>query len=326
MLFLKAKANCFIFFYIVLFMNITILFAEEKPKTVPLHEGTVPELDYDVLLAGIKYHDELVKSGEAKVVYSIEQTALPVGHRDRSNTLSGAIIFDSDNVRWDSPSKTIILMPNSSWQVIRYPKSERKPIYFFAPQKSELPRQLVDPRNWFSVTNRQDLPTHLRNENFQIQRTEILKDDQHKDVFCYVLEKQYIEISKDKHADTFTRIWISPERGFRYLKFETQQPTLVDINDGKIKQGTFMNTRITLSYQQFGEIWFPKKGVINTSWLDSDGKEQTIIRQTMETKNCKLNHSIPEETFTMDIPDDAKIQVNNRKLSKAEFLRQYGQK
>lgn len=283
-------------------------------------------LDYDVILAGIKYHDELVKSGQAKVVYSIEYTAFPVGHRDRSNTLSGTIIFDSDNIRWDSPSKTIILMPNSSWQVIRYPKSKRKPLYFFAPQKSELPNELIDPRNWLYIKYDQDLSTYLRNENFQIQKTEILKDDQRKDVFCYVLEKQYIEILKDKQADTFTRIWISPERGFRYLKYEIQQPTQVDINDGKIKKGTFMNTRITISHQKFGEMWFPKKGVINTSRIDSDGKKHTIIRQTMETKNCKLNISIPEETFTMDIPDGVEIRVNNRKLSKSELLRQYGQK
>ena len=87
-----------------------------------------------------------------------------------------------------------------------------------------------------------------------------------------------------------------------------------------------MNTHIAVSYQKFGEIWFPKKGVINTSRIDSEGKKHTIIQQTMETKNCKLNYSIPAETFTMDIPDDVKIQVNNRKLSKAEFLRQYGHK
>ena len=280
-------------------------------------------LDYEMILAGIKYNDEIVKSGDAKVAYSLEQPAFPVGHRDRSWTLSGTIIFDSDNIRWDSLSKTIILMPNSSWQVIRYRK--RKPLYFFAPQKSELPNELIDPRNWYSVSIFQDLPTYLRNENFHIQKTEILKDDQRKNVFCYVLEKKYIEI-ENKQDDTFTRIWISPERGFRYLKYEVQAPTKVDINDGKIKKGTFMNTHITISHQQFGEIWFPKKGVINTSRIDSDGKKHTLIRQTIETKNCKLNISIPEEIFTMDIPDGVEIRVNNRNLSKSEFLRQYGQK
>ena len=280
-------------------------------------------LDYDMILAGIKYHDELVKSGEAKVVYSIEQPAFPVGHIDRSMTLSGTIIFDPDNIRWDSLSKTIILMPNSSWIVNRYRK--RKPLYFFTPEKSELPFELIDPRNWYTVSIFQDLPTYLRNENFHIQKTEILKDDQRKNVFCYVLEKKHIEI-EDKQDDTFERIWISPERGFRYLKYEVQRPTKVDIIDGKIKKGTFINTRITISHQQFGEIWFPKKGVINASRIDSDGKKHTLIRQTIETKNCKLNISIPEETFTMDIPDGVEIRVNNRKLSKSEFLRQYGQK
>ena len=188
-----------------------------------------------------------------------------------------------------------------------------------------MPFELIDPRNWYSVSIFQDLPTYLRNENFHIQKTEILKDDQRKNVFCYVLEKKYIEI-EDKQDDTFERIWISPERGFRYLKYEVQRPTKVDINDGKIKKGTYMNTRITISHQQFGELWFPKKGVINTSRIDSDGKKHILIRQTIETKNCKLNISIPEKTFTMDIPDGVEIRVNNRNLSKSEFLRQYGQK
>lgn len=282
-------------------------------------------LDYDTILAGVKYHDELVKSGEAKVVYSIEQPAVPVGHVDRSMTLSGTITFDSDNIRWDSLSKTIILMPNSSWNVNHYSKTKINSLYYFTPEKSELPFTLIDPRNWYTVNSFHDLPTYLRNENFHIQKTEILKDDQRKNVFCYVLEKKYIEI-ENKQDDTFERIWISPERGFRYLKYEVQQSTKVDINDGKIKKGTFINTRVKLSHQQFGEIWFPEKGVINTSRIDSDGKEHTLIRQTIDTKNCQLNISIPEETFTMDIPDGVEIRVNNRKLSKSEFLRQYGQK
>ena len=49
---------------------------------------------------------------------------------------------------------------------------------------------------------------------------------------------------------------------------------------------------------------------------------------TLETKDFKVNHPIPPETFIVDIPDDAMIRVVElrQKLPKKEFLQRYGQK
>ena len=83
-----------------------------------------------------------------------------------------------------------------------------------------------------------------------------------------------------------------------------------------------------MSYEQHGEAWFPKTGVGANFWIDSEGKEHFISRQTLETKGFKVNHPIPPETFTVDISDDAMIRVAElrQKLPKKEFLQRYGQK
>ncbi|RKU27977.1 hypothetical protein C6497_10405 [Candidatus Poribacteria bacterium] len=197
-----------------------------------------------------------------------------------------------------------------------YPNINRKPLYNFHTQRHEYRLPVLDPRNWYSVNRNHDLPPYLKNENFHIQSIESLKDNQFDDIICYVLEKKYSEISEDKQTDTFTRIWISPEQGFRFVKFETQEPNKTD--------GTLINTRVTISHQKFGEIWFPKICTTETSRIDTDGKKHTF-HSAIVTKDFKLNHPVPPKTFTVDIPDDAIIQVNDRELSKAEFLQRHKQ-
>ena len=83
-----------------------------------------------------------------------------------------------------------------------------------------------------------------------------------------------------------------------------------------------------MSYEQHGEAWFPKTGVGENFWIDSDGKEHFISRMTLETKGFKINQPIPSETFIVDTPDDAMIWVHElrQKLPKKEFLQRYGQK
>ena len=48
-------------------------------------------------------------------------------------------------------------------------------------------------------------------------------------------------------------------------------------------------------------------------------------RAIIETQNFLVNHEIPPDVFTVDIPDDATIQVEtlDKKLSEAEFRQWY---
>ena len=85
--------------------------------------------------------------------------------------------------------------------------------------------------------------------------------------------------------------------------------------------------RTIITYQQFGEIWFPKAVFSEYAWLDFKPADPIISQQMLEIKNFKLNHDLPPETFTVDLSDDAMIKVDgiSKALTKQEFLKRYGQ-
>ena len=86
--------------------------------------------------------------------------------------------------------------------------------------------------------------------------------------------------------------------------------------------------RTTISYQQYGEVWFPKSAFNEYAWVDFKPDDPIISGQRLEIKNFEVNHKLPPKTFAVDIPDDAMIKVQGVKqeLSKQEFLKQYGQR
>ena len=171
----------------------------------------------------------------------------------------------------------------------------------------------MDPRRWLTLRSK-DLATYLESKNFQIVGREGFND-----VLCYVLEETGV--------DRPEKIWIAPERGFRYLKRESQHLTPVDALDSDVPMEAPTVSRTTISYQQHGEVRFPKAVFYEYAWVDFKIEDPIISGQKLELKNFKINHDLPPETFTVDIPDDAMITVNQekQKLSKAEFLKRYGQ-
>ncbi|RKU27978.1 hypothetical protein C6497_10410 [Candidatus Poribacteria bacterium] len=62
-------------------------------------------MDLEMILAGIKSNDELVKSGEVKVVSKFEITVIPTEDENHLEIRNSTIIFDSDRIRFDSLSK-----------------------------------------------------------------------------------------------------------------------------------------------------------------------------------------------------------------------------
>ena len=266
--------------------------------------GQQDELDLKALLAAIKHHDTLLKSGEGEVVYTDEQPPVEADTR----IVSGRIAFDSENTRFDSQREITILTPTEMWQIV--PHRQRHPKYYFSPEPRSLIHDGVDPRRWLI----KDLATHLESENFQITEREVFND-----ILCYVLET--------KQGDTVEKIWIAPERGFRYLKREVQFPRPVDALDSDIPMEALTIIRTTISYQQFGETWFPKAVFSEYAWLDFKATYPIISRERLELKNFKVNHNLPPDTFTVDIPDDEMIRVTgiNKPLTKQEFLKRYKQ-
>ncbi|MDD9974651.1 MAG: hypothetical protein OXU27_11635, partial [Candidatus Poribacteria bacterium] len=219
------------------------------------------------------------------------------------------IVFDSENTRFDSPRRTTILTPTTMWEIVR---RNGKPDYYFS-TKPQSYHEHMDPRRFLTWVDK-DLATHLRENDFHITGREVFNG-----TLCYVLEA--------KQEDRSKRIWIAPERGFRHLKYEIQQPTPVDALDSDIPMEALTIFRTTITYQQHGEIWFPKAVFIEYAWLDFKPADPIISQRMLEIKNFKLNHNLPPETFTVDLPNDAMIKVDgiSKPLTKQEFLKRYGQ-
>ena len=288
-------------------------------QETPSQDTAEDALDLKELLAAIKHHHALLKSGEGEVVYTF---GVPPFVDTDTRIVAGTIAFNTEKTRFhtekarfDPPGKTTILTPSGSWEIL--PHKHRKTDYSFnnteEPQRISLELHGVDPRRWLTFYSN-DLATYLRRENFQIIGREVFND-----TLCYVLE--------EKDVDRPKKIWIAPDRGFQYLKHESRHLTPVDALDSDVPMEAPTVSRTTISYQQHGEIWFPKAVFHEYAWVDFKPEDPIISGQKLEIKNFKINHDIPPETFTVDIPDDAMITVNwqNKKLSKAEFLKRYGQ-
>ena len=316
MSFLNVKTNRFLLSCLACFVCLTTALAQKTPQNV-----AKTDLDFNALLAAIKQHDALLKSGEGEVVYTLGGP--PFDTDTDTEIVTGRIAFDSENTFFDSEKtpfypqgKTTLLIPAGMWEIIRNRKGESR--YYFKPERyfnRELklirPLHDVDPRRWLTLRSK-DLATYLKGKNFQITGHEVFND-----ILCYVLEV--------KDRDRAEKIWIAPERGFQYLKHEIQSSRPVDALDSDIPMEALTIVRTTISYQQHGEIWFPKAVFNEYAWLDFKPDDPIISGQMLEIKNFKVNHVIPPKTFIVDIPDDAVIWVNRKELSKAEFLKQYGQ-
>ena len=311
MSFLNMKPNLFLLSCFVFFSCFTTALAQEIPQ-----DTAEDALDFEALLAAIKHHHALLKSGEGEVVYMLGVAPLDPD----TDFVTGTIIFNTEKTRFDSKKtpfhsqgKTTILTPSGSWEII--PHKHRKSDYLFSSEEPRLiyPYHDVDPRRWLTLRSK-DLATYLRENDFHITDREVFNG-----TLCYVLEA--------KQEDQSKKIWIAPERGFRHLKYESQFPRPVDALDSDIPMEALTISRTTISYQQFGEIWFPKSVFSEYAWLDFKPADPIISQQMLEIKNFKLNHDLPPETFTVDIPDDAMIKVAgiSKKLSKQEFLKKYGQ-
>ena len=303
---LDIKTNRFRLACLVLFACLTTALAQETPQ-----DAAKTDLDFKALLAAIKQHDALLKSGEGEVVYTL---GVPPFVDTDTRIVAGRIAFDSENTRFDSQREITILTPNGSWEIV--PHKHRKTDYSF--NNTEESRRLnpfhdVDPRRWLTLRSK-DLATYLESKNFQIVGREGFND-----VLCYVLEETGV--------DRPEKIWIAPERGFRYLKRESQHLTPVDALDSDVPMEAPTVSRTTISYQQHGEVWFPKAVFHEYAWVDFKIEDPIISGQKLELKNFKINHDIPPETFIVDIPDDAMIRVEgiSKALSKQEFLKRYGQ-
>lgn len=285
-------------------------------------KNKTPDLNIEMIIAGVKHYDSLVKSGEGEIIYTRYQAPfLKVPAQKRRCYL----IFDGKKTRMEFEG-------NLDLSGIYFPKS----IYLITPERdvweiahrksrvsyavlSKLPTlvERVDPR-WMIMRAWRglELSEYLAERGFSIKTEEPLGK-----IPCYLLEAQIKENQKE-------RIWITPDYGFRFLKYEHRLLLRVGVPPLGIKPGTPGVIRRFVSYRQYGDAWFPQKELSQVSWIDSGGKEHLIANVQIEVKNFRLNHEIPEGKFIIEIPEDARIWVEDlhKFLSKEEFFKLHGLK
>lgn len=314
--------------FLTFFSCLTLGFSQGTEFPVTAKDTMEAELDFNLILAGIRHYDGVVQSGEGNCTYTFEQ----IGTSGSHITWKAYLSFDSQQTRMDMderassdnmgwPKTSTIVTTIGTWKITYNKKGESS--YHFSTEIGLDPLSIwVDPRRWLRVLDKQNLPTYLKERSFRI-----LKVESFKDTLCYVIEKkENLEPSSNQEKDVFEKFWISPEHGFRYLKYENRFLRRRDTADGTIKKGTPSVRRVTLSYGIHGEdVWFIKSGVSEAFWVDSEGAEHLISRSRIKTENFMVNHDIPPKIFTVEIPDDAMIHVNElrKKLSKTEFLERY---
>ena len=310
----------FLFVFSCFLSSITVTAAQDKNG----------EFDLEMILAGIKRNDDLIRSGEGKCTLTWEQSGIQAD----KTVWKYDFIFDKNQIRMELEKNfsrrkvhrlktTVVATSAGVWQIAYH--RNREPDYSFQINTRLDPFKIwMDPRRWLTLLDEVPLSTYLKNNNFRIIKRKDLNN-----TLCYVLEQeQKPEILSTEQTGSFDRVWISPEQGFRYLKREKRHLLKLDAVDIGIMKGTPYVSYDTISHKQYGETWFPNAGVQENFWLDSDGKKHFISRMTLETEDFKVNHAIPPETFIVDIPDSAMIWLSDlrQELTKKEFLQRYDRK
>jgi len=357
------KTMHFVISSFVFFACFTTAFAQEDSLPVLPQNAVDAENDFNMILHGMRNYDGAALSGEGECLYVFRQPGTP----DAYSTWKARLTFDPWHTRMDfkegfssntpTPKAMLISSPSGTLE-ITYTTAEEPSYYFrrslqaenlqlksrrslqaenlqlksrhsLQAENSELKNQTetelnasrdwVDPRRWLHSIDGRNLPTYLKERNFRISKSEFFNGYP-----CYVLEAR----QPNQSEDSFERIWVSPELGLRYLQYENRSLSETDSANGHIKKGTPIVRRIRLSYGLYGEdAWFVTNGIAETFWIDSADVEHLIKRATIETQNFIVNHEVPIDVFTVDIPDNATIQVGTegKNLSKEEFLQWYGE-
>ena len=281
----------------------------------------------------MRNYDFAVQSGEGECLYVFRQPGIP----ETYSTWKARLTFDPRHTRIEfkdsisnntqTPKATIISTPSGTLE-ITYPETGKTGLPFLATQQPNRYRfrrfkKLGGSRRWLHIVDGKDLPTYLKERNFRILKSEFFNGFP-----CYILEAKMDTEPLPDHQqdDNFERIWVSPELGMRLLKYESRFFRETDSSDGHIKKGTPSIRRIRISYERHGEdAWLVKNGIAETLWIDSEGTEHLVSRAIIETQNFIVNREMPREIFTVDLPDDAMIQIEalDKKLSKEEFHQWY---
>lgn len=257
------------------------------------------ELELETIVAGIKHHDSLVKSGTGTAILEQPIRSLD-GSKKRREELLYTIAFEGkkkirvdfikSNVRhrnnpmfiWDG-EETIIYSPNRD----KYTRVDGRDLSL---------SHRLDPRFW--MTARGPVHEYLNNPTGEylekhVKDVKVLRTEKVDDILCYVL----------KVYDT--TIWIAPEMGFRMIK-RYCPVYLSKKGPGHVE----FKRRIYYKEYKFDDltIWFPKRVEREMNKVTPDGKSvKNISKSTLLVKDdFKLNVDVSDK-FKLNIPPDTMI-------------------
>lgn len=271
------------------------------------------EIDLEIILAGIKYYDSLVKSGEGKVSYRRVQTP---GLADNGHRIAVEyyLTFTKRQTRMDIPEYYMGKAHFAELTHIQKKGEGELHVPGFNVPRRRLTYYSYDtgsftewhPKMVITDWDEGSLYEHLKEKNFKIKEKSELNQ-----VVCYVLDNMKGE-----------KIWIAPELGFNFLKYEHRFALDIDLTRRGLSRGADLVEYRRASYEKYGDIWFPKYTVLESYLIDKDGEEQLLTISEVETESFRVNHAVPEQAFIVEVPDNVPIWVGDlrKNLSKKEFL------
>jgi len=289
------------------------------------------DLDFDAIVAGLNHYNESIKSGEADITHKRSQYNM-------QDELGDSIVTES-HLTFDGKKTLFEIEKRKSYRSLCLPKETyliKKANEFRVEYDDNGNPHFSFISNFFNGFIADIDPRHLTRGIWNMG-TPLIEGTWPADTFAkYIVKKRFRITSKEavdgtmcyvleaKDGQKHEKIWIAPECGFGYLKYEKWSPCN-DIPDIGIRKGTPGGYRCQISYQQNNGTWFPKKELSESFWIDSKGKEHPILRKELEVKNLRLNCRIPPKTFTIEIPDNASIRLadSNEYISKQELLKRY---
>ena len=303
---------------ILCFLAISVFFIAIQLSAFSATE-TLSKMDMETILSGIKHYNSLTQSGEADMTHTMIQKAVPMTNKKSvmNETYKYHFMFDRNKMRMDREQVEtdrirhytyIYFTGQWEWDISEQYVNGKSYILYIYTTTDRSKYEQRDPRGYGEF----DLNRFLNKNDFRIKGQEKIDN-----IVCYVLE----------HRDGKTRFWIAPEQGFRALKTEYKY-SLGPRYKGEDGKETYGIERNFISYEKYGEAWFPKAVDHRIYYIDKKGQKQLMVNYKTEAKNIRLNHQIPKEKFAIDLQHDADVikvflANSDEVLTKEQFIERY---
>ncbi len=253
----------------------------------------VPELELDVIVAGVKYNDSLLKTGKGHFIVrrapteEANQLLLSSGQRFQTGDTQLTVAFDGVKVRCETVADIIEIFDGEKQVEIYLSKKYAgvkagKMSVGIRGKLMIAPRH--NPRYWGLYVWGKPLGEYLEEKAIQVVGNERING-----LLCYVVQAKLRRVGTIK-------FWIAPEQGFRALKsqYETSMRGFPQI------------VSMETVYQELKDgIFFPKSAINTTFILDKKTRKQKtlLFKYFLTVEKIEVNGDVSDQ-FQFNIPPD----------------------